>query len=41
MMRSFFEGKLEADSLVGTMYSQSDDGSVKSPPLKWSAKRAP
>lgn len=40
MMRSFFEAKLEGDSLVGTMHSKSEDGTISSQSLKWSAKRA-
>ena len=40
MMRSYFEAKLEGEALAGMMHSQSEDGSISSPALKWSAKRA-
>ena len=40
MMRSYFEAKLEGEALAGMMHSQSEDGTISSPALKWSAKRA-
>jgi len=39
MMRTFFEGTVADDTITGTLYSKTDDGSITSSTLKWSAKR--
>jgi len=38
-MRTFYEAKLTGDQIVGTMYSESVDGTIHSGTLGWSAKR--
>jgi hypothetical protein len=39
-MTTYYEATVTADGLAGTMYSKSQDGSIESRPVKWSAKRA-
>lgn len=38
-MRSYFEATIAGDSIVGTMRSRSEDRSIESPPMPWTAKR--
>lgn len=40
MMRTYFEGTINGDTIEGTMYSKSEDETITSSPTKWSAKRA-
>lgn len=39
VMRSYFEGTINGDTIEGTMYSKSEDETITSSPTKWSAKR--
>ena len=39
VMRSYFEGTINGDTIEGTMYSKSEDETITSSPSKWSAKR--
>ena len=40
MMRTYYEGTLSGSAIEGTMYSQSEDETIKSSPAKWTAKKA-
>lgn len=40
MMRSFFDATLKDDAITGTMFSKSEDESINSSPMNWSAKKA-
>lgn len=40
MMTTFYEATVTGDVIEGTMFSQSEDGAIRSQPLKWSAKRS-
>ena len=39
-MRTYFEGTIKESAIEGTMYSQSEDETVKSSPMKWTAKKS-
>jgi hypothetical protein len=39
-MRTYFNGIVTGSSIEGMMYSQTDDETIKSSPVKWSAKKA-
>jgi hypothetical protein len=38
MMVTYYEGTVKDGAIEGTMYSESDDQSIKSSPIKWTAK---
>jgi hypothetical protein len=38
-MRTYFEGTLKEAAIEGTMYSQTEDESIKSSPMKWTANK--
>ena len=40
MMVTYYEATLSGDALDGNMHSRSEDGSIESPRMKWSAKRS-
>jgi hypothetical protein len=39
-MRTYFEATIKEAAIEGTMYSQTEDESIKSSPMKWTAKKA-
>jgi hypothetical protein len=39
-MQTYYEGSIKDATIEGTMYSQTEDESIKSSPMKWSAKKA-
>lgn len=41
LMRSYYDGTLKDDAFTGTSVAKSEDESINSSPMPWSARRAP
>ena len=40
IMRSYYQGTINGPAIEGTMYSESEDQTIKSSPMKWTARKA-